>query len=843
MSGEEPDYSSLPLEERLVHKVWKVRLEAYEEITREFQNSRNENDSVFQPFHNKPEVFKQFITDSNVVAQENAVNSLVNFLKFGGTVNNVSRLKSSGIVTSIIEKGLSSSRKNTKDYSIEALLSLIEISNDPNTLIEDFIPTFANRLPKLVTGSVQGLTAIVENYGCQVISPRLIIPSLPKLFGHADKNVRLETTKLTVELYKWMGDALSSILFPDLKPIQQKDLSKAFEEVANVTPEQKRLTRSQQQEIKRREEEAAAVAASGGDTDVVMADDNQPIGISAPNASAFDPFDLVEPTEVLSKFPHDFETRLGSTKWKDRVEVLEEAHAVLDKAVKLVTTDDYTYLIRVFAKCMKDANIQVVQLSANCIECLAKGLKKNFHRYQNLILGPILDRTKEKKASVATALSTSLDAIFQSSSLSDILDETLNGMKSKVPQNKISATNYLQRCLAATTIAPSNTEIDSIMEVGVKLLSESQEPIRQASTEMIGTLMKITGQRELGKFLEKIDDNRKAKVLAFSESVQVNSSLGSSTSSASTASNTIKKTQSFSAGTIKRPRQSIAPTSIPAKRGASSPVKRVDDVPKSSTLGRGLTGRSLAASNIPPIHHPQVSHVPVAKSAIDAQEKEELIKLRKEKEEWLILKEKDSHRIQQLEDESYALKQETSSFNSRIEALQKDLANSTKMLKQKDQQITRLNHDLEDAKLKVRDSEQKIEIMKLQQTNKQSTFGGLYSSTTNTNNNQKTYTSSPSNRPTTYLSPERTRITSGELSSEVKRLSLDGGESSKENTYLTRSNIYNRISSTQGFGSPASDSHSEIDADWKRAAEVTSQLKARIEKMKARSRSNTAGIN
>lgn len=71
--SEEPDYSSLPLEERLVHKVWKVRLEAYEETRTQIESSRNENDVCFQNFNSHPELFKQIVTDLNVVAQESGL--------------------------------------------------------------------------------------------------------------------------------------------------------------------------------------------------------------------------------------------------------------------------------------------------------------------------------------------------------------------------------------------------------------------------------------------------------------------------------------------------------------------------------------------------------------------------------------------------------------------------------------------------------------------------------------------------------------------------------------------------------------------------------------------------
>ncbi|KAK7678775.1 hypothetical protein QCA50_018210 [Cerrena zonata] len=113
----------------------------------------------------------------------------------------------------------------------------------------------------------------------------------------------------------------------------------------------------------------------------------------------------------------------------------------------------------------------------------------------------MVERTKEKKPSVAEALNNALDSLFNISSLSEILEDTIN--------------------LANTPTPPKSAEVDEIMAIGVKLLSDSQEPVRQASTELIGTLMKITGEREINPFLEKIDDNRRNKVKAFYETVTI----------------------------------------------------------------------------------------------------------------------------------------------------------------------------------------------------------------------------------------------------------------------------------------------------------------------------------
>ncbi|CCE78330.1 Piso0_000951 [Millerozyma farinosa CBS 7064] len=869
------DFSALPLEERLGHKVWKVRLEAYEQAATKFSNSRNDHDECFRIFNEQGDLLKKAVTDSNVVAQESGLLLLLQYLKFGGNASNVLKLKNTGLISVLVEKGLSSSRAGTKSKTIECLLYIVEISSNGELVVEEILPFLDNRLPKLVSGCVTGLHAIVENFGCRVVQPNLILPKLPKLFAHADRNVRAETTKLTIELAKWMGDALENVLFPELKPVQQKDLTKAFAEVKGRIPEQIRLTRKQQIEIEKQKQQMAdeeARLATGNPSNDIEMEDAEPSGQEA----AFDPTDLLEPVDVISKLPSDLSNRISSTKWKERKEVLEEVYEILKKAVKPAPKDDYTDLFRIFSKCSKDANIQVVQLAANCVEILAKGLKGDFQRYRHLVLAPIIERTKEKKASLAEALSNALDAIFAVCSLPDILEDTLNGMKHKTPQVKISTTNYLKRCLASTTIYPTGNEINQIMSVSVKLLGDSQEPVRQAATEMIGTLMKITGERELNGFLEEVDDNRKLKVKKVFEEAKVNVKTNPSSvnapqtkrpniaasepprlnkpkSSMPSTSSTSKRTAPPSTSTNLKANNNnlgLSSSTIPSKRGATSPAKRPDEMLKASTIGRGLTGRSLTNSSIP-------SSNTKPESVTNQKDKEELEAFRRDKQNWLEKNKELTRRNEMLEHDNLNLKNENSSLLARLENVVKENSNTLLMLKQKDSQINRSSSDLENAKLKIRDLEQTIEMMKLQQKSYVSTqspqigsYGSIF------HNNSTTSPPSNSDTSTTLGSTpaSQTRVNSGELSNRVNRLSIDG-TSQKENpesTYKFSSISRSRFTSpqrmvdnTNTFSNHAGKEHPDIlsdDDSWRRAAEVTTQLKARIEKMKARSRSGLSNF-
>jgi hypothetical protein len=879
------DYLSLSLDDRLVHKVWKVRLEAYEELTRQFEGSRGEKDECFERFNLQPHEFKKIVTDANVVAQELGILMLLKFLEFGGTATNVKNLRNAGIVLSLCEKGLSSSRAGTKDKTVKCLLMFVEITPEVDGVIEDLLLFVGARLPKLVAGCVNALAQIVANFGCQQVPVKLIIPHLAKLFAHADKNVRAETQGLTVELYKWMRDTLVSVLFGDLKAVQQKDLTRAFEKIEHEPPTQLRYTRRQQTEIERKrleaEAEAAAAAAAaasatmlGEGEDVVMEDSDT--GTSGAHESmVYNPLDLMDPVEILSKLPSDLSARISSPKWKDRKDVLDEVHAVLEKTVKIQPRDDYSELIRILAKCMKDANVQVVQLAANCLECLAKGLQTSFQRYQHVVLSPILERTKEKKASVAEALNDCLDQIFESSSLTDILDETLNGMKHKTPQVKIATTNFLQRCLARTLVLPLTPEIDAVMEVGVKLLTDSQEPVRHASTEMIGTLMKITGVRELNTFLEKVDDNRRAKVMEFYETVQVKAKKTAPVSSKQPASimptsarnvgNLVRKSGSLltpasrtgasaapssasakkltlpsvAATALKKPRSSL--NSIPAKRGATSPAKRAENVPTLSRVGSGLLNRPA----------PTLTKA----DTLTLVERDELEMLRRKSTEIDIRENQVRQQLeQQLEQERQAHIAEMGRLQKVNETLSKDHNNSMIVIKQKETQILRLSSDLESLKLKIRDLEQSLEQARMlaasrsplplqplpyvtdppaQPTSPANVGHSL--SLKYLVQDQDTHKPQSNRYSTQFLNEYPTsRITSGELSTRVDRLSI--GPEMKDRIPGSALSSPHKVPG-ENLRESSLELHNNDDS-WKRAAEVTSQLKARIEKMKARSRVN-----
>ena len=415
------------------------------------------------------------------------------------------RTRNSTIVP-IVEKGLAATRPAAKQKALEALLLYIELDKaDP--VIEELLPLLAHKQPKIIAATLAALREIYHAYGCKTVEPKPTLKALPKIYGHADKNVRAEGQNLTVELYRWLREAMKPLFWNDLKPVQQTDLEKLFERVKDEpTPKQERLLRSQQAAI----EAAPPVAAADEDDGVIAYEDEAEIDLEPEYVSV----------NALANVPKDLFERLSSSKWKDRKEALDELYTCVNHPK--LEDGQYSEICAALAKCMKDANIAVVTIAANCVECLGKGLRKSFSKYRGTVMGPMMERLKEKKQSVTDAIAAGLDAVFESTSgFADCLEEMLEFLKHKNPSVKLEATRFLIRSLSSTRDPPAPPELKSMVDASTKLLTDSAAPQREAGAEVLGTLWKIMGDRVMNPHLEGLDDIRKQKIKEYQEKAEV----------------------------------------------------------------------------------------------------------------------------------------------------------------------------------------------------------------------------------------------------------------------------------------------------------------------------------
>ncbi|KMU87681.1 spindle pole body component alp14 [Coccidioides immitis H538.4] len=883
MAEQTEDFSSLPLPDRFAHKVgdptpglprsnWKVRKEGYEDARKQFEKSPDESDPVFRPFLMDPGLWKGAVADSNVAAQQEGLATYCAFLKYAG-VQASSRTRSITTVP-IVEKGLCSTRPAAKTNALEALLLFIELEKaDP--IIEDVVGTLSHKLPKVIAAALAALTAIYHNYGCKVVDSKPVLKALPKAFSHADKNVRAEAQNLTVELYRWLKEALKPLFWGELKPVQQQDLEKLFEKVKQEpAPKQERFTRAQQE----------AMAAADGQPD----DGADGAGADGEDDAAeedLDVFDLAEPVDVMAKVPASFNESVASSKWKDRKEALDALYAAANvPRIKEAQFDD---IMRVLAKCMKDANIMVVTVAANTVDVFAKGLRKGFGKYRPVIMSPMMERLKEKKQTVADALGQALDSVFASTNLSDCLEDIFEFLKHKNPQVKQETLKFLIRCLRTTRDVPSKPETKSIAEAATKLLTESSEVTRSGGAEILGTLMKIMDpslssvlQRphlvlqnaRLPRSQQSLKKPAPISTEPPAEDPPVLSSpartkpaakgppskLGgiSKSSGLATPGSGLKLQRKLpgpggAVPQLSSPRRRTAspPPEEPALAAAPAPVQ-----PKFG-LGRGLAGRPIAKPSAPSAEHAPVpasapSHVA---SGLSVVERAELEELRLEKERLTKLTE-------DLRSERAKLNSEINELQNQNAQLIEDHTRDVLSIKAKETQLVRAKSDAETAEQTVQKQQREIERLKRELTRAMranaasppnpyvdqlglnmgvnEASAGIYQDD-NLRASLHMGSRFESARPRSYVSSspseekENNGLASPGLSSRFasqRKFSPPVGSAYSSG----RGSPARTSTRTGGMGADGITSQGEPAENWRRAAEVTSQLKARIEQMKAK---------
>lgn len=499
--GDEEDFTQLPLPDQFSHKNWKARKGGYETATKEFKVAQP-SDPLLREFTDG-QLWKSAVSDSNVAAQQEALSAYNAFLDASGPDG--ARKTRGGTVAGVVEKGLTG-RPAAKQAAQETLLLLIELDKaDP--IIEELLPFLSHKQPKIIAATLSALSGIFHAYGCKTVEPKPVIKLLPKIYGHADKNVRAEGQNLTVELYRWLREAMKPLFWNELKEVQQKDLDKLFEPIkAEPAPKQERLLRSQQAA---KEQAEAAGADAGADEGADEAEDGGEIDLE-PEYEAVD---------VFAKIPKDFGERLASSKWKDRKEALDDLFTAVN--VPAIQEGPFDEIMRGLAKSMKDANIAVVTVAANCVECIAKGLRRAFTKYRGTILAPMLERFKEKKQTVTDALAVACDAVFMSTSLGEIEADVLEALKNKNPQIKEHSAKFLVRSLKTTKDAPTPEQTKELAEASKKLLTESVASLRDEGAEILGVLWKIMGDRNMLSHLDGLDDIRKNKIKEFCDAAEV----------------------------------------------------------------------------------------------------------------------------------------------------------------------------------------------------------------------------------------------------------------------------------------------------------------------------------
>uniref|UniRef100_A0A673Z6D4 Cytoskeleton associated protein 5 n=1 Tax=Salmo trutta TaxID=8032 RepID=A0A673Z6D4_SALTR len=497
--GDDSDWMKLPVDQKCEHKVWKARLNGYEEALKLFQRI----DDKSPEWAKYQGIIKNFVTDSNSVAQLKGLEAVLAFVENAHMASRTVGEVLSGVVCKVFNQP----KARAKELASDICLMYIEIEK-ADIVQEELIKGLENKNPKVVVACVETIRRALCEFGSKTVTLKPIVKVLPKLFESRERAVRHEAKLLAVEVYRWIRDSLRPPL-QNINSVQLKELEEEWVKVPSSAPRQSRFLRSQQ-DLRAKFEEQQAVAGSDGDWEDV-----------ADSAPQVDPYELQDPVEILSKLPKDFFVKIEAKKWQERKEALE-ALEILAKHPKL-DNGDYGDVVRALKRVIgKDTNVILVSLAAKCLAGLALGLRKNFGTYAGNVVPTILDKFKEKKPAVVQSLQEAIDAVFLTTTLQNLSEDMLAVMDNKNPSIKQQASLFLTRSIRLST--PSTLPKSLLKPLCAALLKQVNDPapeVRDAAIKALGTAMKVAGEKAVNPFLADLDKLKVDKIKEIASNVEL----------------------------------------------------------------------------------------------------------------------------------------------------------------------------------------------------------------------------------------------------------------------------------------------------------------------------------
>ncbi|XP_068996067.1 cytoskeleton-associated protein 5 isoform X1 [Embiotoca jacksoni] len=497
--GDDSEWLKLPTDQKCEHKVWKARLNGYEEALKLFQRIKDEKSPEWGKYLG---LIKKFVTDSNAVAQLKGLEAALAFVENA----HVATKTTGEVVSGVVCKVFNQPKARAKELGSDICLMYIEIEK-AEVVQDELLKGLDNKNPKIVVACIEALRRALSEFGSKIVTLKPVVKVLPKQFESREKAVRDEAKLLAVEIYRWIRDALRPPL-QNINSVQLKDLEEEWVKLPSSPPKQTRFLRSQQDLKAKFEQQAQGGDQSDGD------DEDEPV-------AAVDPYELLEAVEVLSKMPKDFYEKIEAKKWQERKEALE-AIEVLTKNPKL-ENGDYGDLVRALKKVVgKDANVMLVSLAAKCLAALAAGLRKKFGTYAGQVVPTILEKFKEKKPQVVQALQEAIDAIFLTTTLQNLSEDVLGVMDNKNPSIKQQASLFLARsfrhCVQATL---PKSVLKPLCAALIKQVNDSAPEVRDAAFEALGTAMKVVGEKAVNPFLTDLDKLKLDKIKESADKVEL----------------------------------------------------------------------------------------------------------------------------------------------------------------------------------------------------------------------------------------------------------------------------------------------------------------------------------
>ncbi|KAL5108615.1 Cytoskeleton-associated protein 5 [Taenia crassiceps] len=542
----------------------------YDEAIKLLQTQPSEKSNVFGDYVG---LLKKIITDSNAFAQEKALDVVLAFVENAA----IAPRAAPDVCAGIVNKCMNASRPKTKEKGIEILLCYIELEKT-DVVLEEVLKGLSAKQPKVVVGCLQTLRTALSLFGSKIISIKLILKDTLRLLEDRDPNIRNESKELVVEMYRWAGAPIKTQL-SGLKPVQLAELENEFVKCSGQKPVPTRYLKSQKPKDLPQQNNNAAATEDPGSNDGEEVNDVE-----------LDPYDLADPINILSKLPNDFFEQIEAKKWQDRKEALSLVENLSD-TIRLAP-GDYGELMKALIKVIaKDTNAILVGQSAKVVAQIANGLRKDFHPYASETVKVCLEKFKEKKPTVLSAVRSAADSALKATTLDAVQEDVIAATSNKVPSVRAETCLYIGRAFASMTVTTLNKKLlKTFIGPLIKCSADTTMEVREASFFAVGTAMFVVTEKNIMPFLADVDSIRLGRIKEFHEKVieerkkaGTSESGGGGGGAAGTSKPQFKVVKEKS-GSAATPAATAKPTTAAAGGAKSKPPVGANDLPREQLI-------------------------------------------------------------------------------------------------------------------------------------------------------------------------------------------------------------------------------------------------------------------
>eukprot|EP00189_Rhodosorus_marinus_P000746 CAMPEP_0113971342 /NCGR_PEP_ID=MMETSP0011_2-20120614/12188_1 /TAXON_ID=101924 /ORGANISM="Rhodosorus marinus" /LENGTH=1614 /DNA_ID=CAMNT_0000986837 /DNA_START=187 /DNA_END=5031 /DNA_ORIENTATION=+ /assembly_acc=CAM_ASM_000156 len=500
--------AKLPVAERLGHKHWKVREAACARMVERY-NEVPEEDQVFAE---TLALIPKIIRDSNAAVQLAGLGTAGRYAELAPEV--LVRQIAPACGKAIAEKTFTGRPINRKK-GVETVLAFVYGEAGEQVVDGLIVVGFSSKNPKITAACVGAVKEAVETFGVKSVGVQSIVKSLPALLEHGNGDVRNAAKSLTLELQRWIGDAI----FGSLKGVREVTLK----ELQNLAEENPRKGKPVALKATKSLEQRTATGSTSGaadepDGELDFDEDNEPAVDLRETIVLADQLKTLKVT-IGEEKPLDWVAAVEHSKWNYRKAGLQAICVGLENKC-METADGLESIVPKLRKILsKDANIHVVAGAAMVSASLAKALWNKFPVAAcKGLVSSLIGKLKEKNRLVIEAIAGALDALFEHKcvSLSDILEELAEALEAKTPKSKIETLKWLNRCL----LLRRSSVADILKDLILILLKSCEDPaaeVRDLAIVNLAELFFRFGEKKTQPYLAKLDKIRTDKILELVE--------------------------------------------------------------------------------------------------------------------------------------------------------------------------------------------------------------------------------------------------------------------------------------------------------------------------------------